>query len=102
MGSGWAGAKQLRVEHQGQPRERMPIAFIAGLEGPFKTAPGQTLVRVRIGIEIAGVIEVDEPIAQGPAKDQEYSHNQENAHCQDAAGLDCASNVRLETGSFLR
>ena len=79
------GAKPLRVEHEGQPRQRMPVGGVTELESPFRIIPSQPGQYMRIGSEIILVIEIDELKPERLAEDCKYQRHQQKAHNQNRA-----------------
>ena len=64
-------AKNMAVEHMGNPRQRMPVAGIPAGKCPGHPGPGQTGNDMEIIGDVLGIIKVDELVAgDGPITDQ--------------------------------
>ena len=51
---------ELKIHHVRDPRQRMPVRRIAGLECPDNSSPTQAIFYVWIFSDIAIVVEIDE------------------------------------------
>jgi len=85
MRSHRTGAKYFRVEHERQPRQRMPVGGIFGSESPQDTVPGQSRLHLGIGGEILMVIKIEEWVPEGLAEDCKHGQRQQKAHAPNRA-----------------
>src|ERR1043166_2333007 len=77
-------SKELRIEHERQPRERVPVAGVPGGERPDDIAPLQTAENVRIFRNVKPIVVGDEwEVKRAPIKrerdQREAGANQECA-----------------------
>ena len=62
MRGGSAVAKELHVQHEGKPREGMPVARVSRCERPLDVCPRKAAEGVRVVEEIFVIVEVQEAV----------------------------------------
>ena len=70
---------ELVVQNVGEPRQRMPVAGMAGCEGPADFLGDRTLNDMRIFVDVFVVVVVDELVMDRLAEDQSNRQQQETA-----------------------
>jgi hypothetical protein len=51
--------EQLTIQHQGQPRQGLPVSEVAGCKSPDNAVRGQTIQNVLVFVYVAIIIVVD-------------------------------------------
>src|SRR5580700_7150938 len=64
-------AKQLAIQHVGDPRQREPVRVICGCEGPGQSSRRHSIANVRIAGDIDWVVIVDEIVVPDLRVDSE-------------------------------
>ncbi len=82
MASPGAGAVDLAVQHEGEPRQGMPVRAMAMGEGPGDCLGPQTVGNQRIFADVLVVIKVDEPEMHRLAKHQHDRQQKKTADHQ--------------------
>ena len=75
-------AVELAVEHVGEPGERMPVGGVRGGEGPGDAVGGQAARDMRVLVDVVAVVEVDEAVPEGLAKDHRHRQQEKAANAQ--------------------
>lgn len=80
MRTGGTFAGQLRVQHQRQPRERMPVAGVNRAESPDDAVQRQTGADANIGRKIIRVVVIDKVEARDRPENRERCRSQQQAN----------------------
>src|SRR5690242_8040591 len=72
-----AFAKKLSVQHQRQPRERMPVGVLATSESPLDIRPIEAAEHMGIGEEIDVIVIINESIVPNWKINSQVGHGQQ-------------------------
>ena len=69
-------AVELGIEHQGEPRQRVPVGPLETGPRPMPALPRQAVGDVRVFKDVAGIVEADERKAEGLTVDRQTGRDQ--------------------------
>jgi len=72
----WIGTKQVPVQHERHPRERMPIAVVKRGEGPEGPLPREPQRDIGIYQNVVVIVVIDELSLSNPPKGKEGEKNE--------------------------
>ena len=80
-------SEELGVQHVGEPRQRMPVARKAGLEGPGDALPAKPVHHAKVRADVGGIIVIDKIASGHRPKCRQRHRSQGRANPQLAACL---------------
>jgi len=80
MHPAWVGAEQLTIQHQGQPRQGLPVSEVAGCKRPDNAVRGQAVQNVLVFVYVEIIVIIDKIEIADLPEDQQGTQYQDNIH----------------------
>ena len=91
----WFHTENLAIQHVRHGREWVPVVRMNVSESPHHVVPVQPCLNSRIAGHVSQIIEIDEPVAQGPPENGEGDGDESGADRDLQNGLGAHDSMEL-------